>query len=210
MYGDRVNPYSDRNVYGGRNPYDNRNPYEDNRYNDQNQNRYNDGRPYDPRNQFNDDRANRYNGDRPFDPQNPPNQQFPNQFNNDYDDRNRQTYREYEQQRLELERRNRLEDANLRRILDDVDKLASSECSINVGAQWNFETNVNEATQQESVRHMCCFYGIPAILELLTFKRNVLKTQQQQVENNNCAKLFQIFCVIFGCVNNFMELFFLH
>lgn len=145
LYDDRVNPYSNRNVYGQRNPYDNRNPYEGNRYNGYNdQNRYNDGRPYDPQNQFNDDRI-RYNGDRPYDPRNPPNQY------DDYDERNRHTYREYEQQRLELERIHRLEDANLRRILDDVDKLASSECSINVGAQWNFETNVNEVTQQESV-----------------------------------------------------------
>lgn len=148
LYDDRVNPYFDRNVYSGRNPYDNnRNQYDDNnRYNGYNdQNRYNDGRPQDPRNPFNDDRGNRYNSDRPYDPRNPP------QYNDDYDDRNRYTNREYEQQRLELERRNRLEDANLQRILDDVDKLASSECSANVGAQWNFETNVNEATQQESV-----------------------------------------------------------
>lgn len=157
MYDDRINPYTDRNVYSERNPYnnfqyDNRNPYENNRYNGQNRpfdgrpydgRPYND-RPYDQRNQFNDDRP-RYNGDRPYDPRNPPSQY------DDYDDRNKYTYRDYEKHRLELERQNRLEDANLRRILDDVDKLASSECSINVGAQWNFETNVNEVTQQESV-----------------------------------------------------------
>lgn len=164
LYDDRVNPYTDRNVYSERNPYENfrnenRNPYENNRYNGENRpydGRPNDGRPYDQRNQFNDDRP-RYNNDRPYDPRNPPSQY------DDYDDRNKYTQREYEQHRLELERQNRLEDANLRRILDDVDKLASSECSINVGAQWNFETNVNEVTQQESVctkvyhtPAMCC------------------------------------------------------
>lgn len=158
MYDDRVNPYTDRNVYSERNPYNNfqldsRNPYENNRYNGQNRpfdGRPYDGRPYDQRNQFNDDRPS-YNSERPYDPRNPPSQY------DDYDDRNKYTYREYEQHRLELERHNRLEDANLRRILDDVDKLASSECSINVGAQWNFETNVNEITQQESV---CIKYKI--------------------------------------------------
>lgn len=164
LYDDRVNPYTDRNVYSERNPYgnirnENRNPYENNQYNGQNNDqnrpfdgrppydgRPNDGRPYDQRNPYNDDRS-RYNNnnDRPYDPRNPQSQY------DDYDDRNRYTQQEYEQHRLELERQNRLEDANLRRILDDVDKLASSECSNNVGAQWNFETNVNEVTQQESV-----------------------------------------------------------
>lgn len=52
---------------------------------------------------------------------------------------------------MELERQNRIEDANLARLLDDVDELAARECNINVGSQWNFETNVNEQTQQESV-----------------------------------------------------------
>lgn len=147
LYDDRVNPYNDRNVYSERNPYNNRNPssYVNNDQNQFNgQIRFNEGRPYDEKNQFNDERG-RYNSDRPYDPRNPQNQY------DDYDDRNKYTYRDYEQQRLALERQNRLEDANLRRVLDDVDKLASSECSINVGAQWNFETNVNEITQQESV-----------------------------------------------------------
>lgn len=104
---------------------------------------YNARNPYDDRNSYDD--RNRYNGNHSNYPNDP---NFPNnpRFNDDYDDRNR-----YEQHRLELERRNRIADANLRRILGDVDKLASAECALNVGAQWNFETNVNEDTQQESV-----------------------------------------------------------
>lgn len=99
------------------------------------------------RNLYNDDR-NVYNDDRRY----PINNNNP-RYNNDYDysDRNRYSNRDYEQYRLDLERKNRIEDANLKRILADVDKLSSSECSLNVGAQWNFETNVNEVTQQESV-----------------------------------------------------------
>lgn len=57
-----------------------------------------------------------------------------------------------------MERRNRIEDANLRRILDDVDKLTSAECFNNVAAQWTFETNVNEVTQQASVNYYYLFF----------------------------------------------------
>lgn len=104
---------------------------------------YNRNNPYDERSKYDDpDSFGRFNDRNPNNPN----------FNNDgYDDRNRYTNRDYEQYRLDLERKNRIEDANLRRILVDVDKLSSSECYINVAAQWNFETNVNEATQQESV-----------------------------------------------------------
>lgn len=58
-----------------------------------------------------------------------------------------------ERTRIEQERRYRMEDANLRRILADVDERSSAECSLNVAAQWHFETNVNEITQQEAVRY---------------------------------------------------------
>lgn len=74
-------------------------------------------------------------------------------YNNDertrYEDE--RTRFEDERTRLEEERRWRIEEANLKRLLADVDEQSSNECSINVGAQWNFETNVNEITQQEAV-----------------------------------------------------------
>ncbi|XP_055305685.1 probable serine/threonine-protein kinase clkA [Sitodiplosis mosellana] len=118
---------------GNYNRYGNNNPY--------------DGNLYDDRNSFNGDR-NLYNDDRKTRINNNP--RYDNDDDN-YSDRNRYSNRDYEQYRLDLERKNRVEDANLRRILADVDKLSSSECFLNVGAQWSFETNVNEATQQESI-----------------------------------------------------------
>lgn len=66
-----------------------------------------------------------------------------NQYNNGYqpDDR----------YRLEQERQFRIEDDRLRRTLAEIDQKSSFECSLNVAAQWNFETNVNEITQVEAV-----------------------------------------------------------
>ncbi|XP_031632391.1 homeobox protein 2-like [Contarinia nasturtii] len=109
----------------GYNSNDGRNPYV-------NRNQYENRNPYDDRNSYDD----RYINNPTYD---------------DYSDRNRYSNGDYDQNRLDLERRNRIEDANLKRILDDVDKLSSNECSLNVAAQWNFETDVNEATQQESI-----------------------------------------------------------
>lgn len=33
----------------------------------------------------------------------------------------------------------------------EIDQKNSAECTLNVAAQWNFETNVNEVTQLEAV-----------------------------------------------------------
>lgn len=40
---------------------------------------------------------------------------------------------------------------DIRRLLQGLDAQASQQCTSNVAAQWNFETNVNEATQAEAV-----------------------------------------------------------
>lgn len=69
---------------------------------------------------------------------------------NDY--HSERPYFEDERTRLEEERRVRLEEANLKRLLAEVDSRSANECSLNVGAQWHFETDVNEATQQEAVK----------------------------------------------------------
>lgn len=191
--GNNRNPYENRNPYDNRNSYDDRNsnngryPYDDREvpYNPRNQNE--NRNQYDDRNRYNDNRPN-YPND-PNNPNSPNNPNYPNnpndpnypndpRFNNEYDDRNRYTDRDYEQHRLELERENRIKDANLRRILGDVDKLASSECSLNVGAQWNFETNVNEVTQQESVRKSSV---------ILTF--NIKETKAKKNESHFQMKL---------------------
>lgn len=60
-------------------------------------------------------------------------------------------YQSDERYRLEQERQIQIEDERLRRILAEIDQKSSFECSLNVAAQWNFETNVNEITQVEAV-----------------------------------------------------------
>lgn len=52
---------------------------------------------------------------------------------------------------LEYERRLRIETEKLRELLADVDRRYSKECTLNVAAQWSFETNVNEVSQLEAV-----------------------------------------------------------
>lgn len=51
----------------------------------------------------------------------------------------------------EYERKIRIETEKLRQLLIEFDSKNSAECSLNVAAQWNFETNVNEVTQLEAV-----------------------------------------------------------
>lgn len=155
------NPY-DRNRYNDDRGLNDGNRYDDRYYNDRN--RYNERNPYSTDPGYNNRPNNDPSYNRPYNDRYPDrNQQnfydpnYPNQnpnsnYNNDnYDDRNRYSNEDYERHRLELERKNRIEDANLKRVLDDVDKLASTECFNNVAAQWSFETNVNDVTQQESV-----------------------------------------------------------
>lgn len=52
---------------------------------------------------------------------------------------------------IEYERKLRVETEKLRQLLIEVDKKNSAECTLNVAAQWNFETNVNEVSQLEAV-----------------------------------------------------------
>lgn len=51
----------------------------------------------------------------------------------------------------EYERKLRVETEKLRQFLLEIDKKNSAECTLNVAAQWTFETNVNEVTQIEAV-----------------------------------------------------------
>lgn len=50
----------------------------------------------------------------------------------------------------DFNRRNRF-NGDIRRLLQSLDAQASQQCTSNVAAQWNFETNINEATQAEAV-----------------------------------------------------------
>lgn len=47
---------------------------------------------------------------------------------------------------------------DIRALLQALDVQASQQCTNNVAAQWNFETNVNEATQLEAVSKNSLFF----------------------------------------------------
>lgn len=64
-----------------------------------------------------------------------------------------------------------LSNSNIRQLLQQLDVAGSQQCNLNVQAQWDFETNVNEATQIRAVsttfiafikkwaHHFGCKYG---------------------------------------------------
>lgn len=56
-----------------------------------------------------------------------------------------------ERQRYQQDRRYQQELEKLRNLLVETDQKGSQECTANVAAQWNFETNVNDFTQTEAV-----------------------------------------------------------
>ncbi|XP_058820850.1 angiotensin-converting enzyme-like [Topomyia yanbarensis] len=159
---DRYPLERDRNRYTSdvENPnlYQNRAPYNPNQPDDRyNRNRYPDGR-YDPerRPYQNDvDNPNLYQDRTPYNPnrQNPyePQQRPFGPVDNFNNDRPRDPYNEGPFRSVEEERRFRQETEKLRSFLVDIDRKSSLECSLNVAAQWNFETNVNEATQVEAI-----------------------------------------------------------
>ncbi|KAF5283056.1 hypothetical protein FQR65_LT14073 [Abscondita terminalis] len=98
------------------------------------QNRNYNNNPYNT-NQYDYDRTT-YNGDHtydrnfPYDRNDQNNQPHPNR---DYGPRESSPYR-----------------GDIRALLQSLDLQASQQCTNNVAAQWNFETNVNQATQLEA------------------------------------------------------------
>ncbi|KAH8393573.1 hypothetical protein KR200_005006 [Drosophila serrata] len=56
-----------------------------------------------------------------------------------------------ERQRYQQDRRYQQELEKLRNLLVETDQKGSLECTANVAAQWNFETNVNDFTQTEAL-----------------------------------------------------------
>ncbi|KRF98313.1 uncharacterized protein Dwil_GK27248 [Drosophila willistoni] len=56
-----------------------------------------------------------------------------------------------DRQRYQQDRRYQQELEKLRTFLVEADQTGSQECTANVAAQWNFETNVNDFTQSEAV-----------------------------------------------------------
>lgn len=77
---------------------------------------------------------------------------------NNVNENNYNNYNDYQSQYdIENERRIRLETEKLRQLLIEIDKKHTQECTLNVAAHWNFETNVNEATQAEAVSTLTQF-----------------------------------------------------
>uniref|UniRef100_A0A1B0GNY6 Angiotensin-converting enzyme n=1 Tax=Phlebotomus papatasi TaxID=29031 RepID=A0A1B0GNY6_PHLPP len=133
--------YRDRNQYDGypgSGPYNNDDDrYYANRGRNPGSNPYsNDDDRYYKSNPYNDDRYrdDRYRDDR---------------YRDDRyrDDRYRDDRYRYDDQ----DRRYQQRSEELARYLAEVDQKSSEECFLNVAAQWNFETNVNEATQLEAL-----------------------------------------------------------
>lgn len=145
---DRYN--DDNNNYRGRDPsYDkerdyNRDQYNNNNYN-RDRNRYNDSPQYYDRNNDYYNRS-RYPGDDYNRYGNGPETPY------SYNDRDRYNRPNYGYDPLN-DPQIRQEMENLKKILAEIDKKSSLECNINVAAQWEFETNVNEATHAQAVRH---------------------------------------------------------
>uniref|UniRef100_W8AG00 Angiotensin-converting enzyme n=2 Tax=Ceratitis capitata TaxID=7213 RepID=W8AG00_CERCA len=90
--------------------------------------------PYDPNNRF----ANERN-------------RFENPYRTNQDRFNLNNERYFERQRFQEDRRYQIELEKLRNLLVETDQRGSLECTANVAAQWNFETNVNEITQAEAL-----------------------------------------------------------
>lgn len=58
---------------------------------------------------------------------------------------------EDDRNRYDQDRHSQLETAKLKKLLEKIDRQSSAECALNVRAQWDFETNVNEITQINAV-----------------------------------------------------------
>ncbi|CRK96558.1 CLUMA_CG009925, isoform A [Clunio marinus] len=82
-----------------------------------------------------------------------PNHNYQNNFNNPYggDAFNNGNGFQQNPYDAEYERKIRIETENLRKFLIEIDKKNSAECTLNVAAQWAFETNVNEVTQIDAL-----------------------------------------------------------
>ena len=168
-------PFSDKNLYNGQVNFNNDNVYDNHNRQQLNQNTYNDrygnnyNQPQQPQQQ--PPRINNNLYDYPNNvlnegtPTPPPNNFFPtttfnpnnpdtNRFQNPYNgnqDRFNLNQRYGDRQRDQQDRRYQIELEKLRNLLVETDQKGSLECTANVAAQWNFETNVNEFTQTEAV-----------------------------------------------------------
>lgn len=165
QFNDDRNRFNDRNQNDDRNrngnSYDNRNRYEDpnqNPYNNPTRNPYDNRNtnPYDNRNQYERNRNPYENQNRnPYDNSNNRNPYSNGGVFSDERDRDRNLNRGNvfadERTRYEQDYRYQQEMEKLRNFLSEIDHKGSQECTENVAAQWQFETNVNDHTSTSAV-----------------------------------------------------------
>lgn len=153
----RNSPFNDNGVNNGQSP---RNFNEDQRYPNHNY----DNNPYNGRNFYNSNvnmlnrSAGLFEDDRnlnDFYNRNNPNPLYnQNERQNNFDpnqNRFNLNQRYMERQRFQQDRLYQVEMEKLRNFLLDIDQKSSLECTANVAAQWNFETNVNGFSEAEAV-----------------------------------------------------------
>ncbi|KAL5281723.1 Ance-3.2 family protein [Megaselia abdita] len=150
----------DSNRYYNRNPYDNRNRYDNknrNTYDDRNNNNQDirNNNPYD--NPYYDRNRNPYDGHNrnPYDRNNNRNPYSNGGVYVDERDRDRNLNRGNvfgdDRNRYEQDYRYQQEMEKLRNFLSEIDHKGSEECTENVAAQWDFETNVNDHTSTSAL-----------------------------------------------------------
>jgi hypothetical protein len=64
----------------------------------------------------------------------------------------------------------RITGQDLRSLLQRVDVMLSNECTKNVAAEWEFETNVNAITQEAAVSPFCIHIHVWACLSIVKVK----------------------------------------
>lgn len=127
------------------------------RYPENNNNRYGDG--FNSNNRYGDNNNNNrfdggVNGNNRFNDGFSPDRDGFNNVNR-YGDRFNSYNNNPNPYDAEYERKLRVENEKLRQLMIEIDTKNSAECTLNVAAQWNFETNVNEVTQLEAVSILC-------------------------------------------------------
>lgn len=118
-------------------------------------NRYNERDQYNPNNNL-INRSGLFDDNPDFNGFYDRNNRFYNQNDrqNNFDpnqDRFNLNQRYMERQNFQQERLYQVEMEKLKNFLLEIDQKSSLECTTNVAAQWNFETNVNGYTQAEAV-----------------------------------------------------------
>ncbi|KAL9874336.1 angiotensin-converting enzyme-like isoform 2-T9 [Glossina fuscipes fuscipes] len=159
FYGEPFRSYNS-NFVGGDSPFSDKSLFDSNRNHNNDQHRFSnhnyDSNPFNYNNNRYRDNNNNNNNDNLI-PQPPLINAELYDFNNRQNpfdpnqDRFNLNQRYLDRQRFQQDRRYQIESEKLRNLLVETDHRGSVECTNNVAAQWNFETNVNAFTQTEAL-----------------------------------------------------------